>query len=75
MCLPFCMTKSIMKKIEEVCAMARIGRPKSEQPRIKTISVRVTIPEFEKLKEYASKNNLTITQSVHKGIDTLYQKP
>lgn len=55
--------------------MARIGRPKSEQPRLKTISVRVTIPEFEKLKEYASKNNLTITQSVHKGIDTLYQKP
>lgn len=55
--------------------MAKTGRPKLEQPRLKTISVRVTMPEFEKLKEYASKNNLTITQSVHKGIEMLYKKP
>lgn len=55
--------------------MAKMGRPKAEQPKLKTISVRVTMPEFEKLREYASRHNLTITQAVQKGIDMLYQKP
>ncbi len=53
--------------------MAKTGRPKSEHPKLKTISVRVTMSEYENLKKYAFKNNLTITQLVHKGIEKFYQ--
>lgn len=55
--------------------MAKMGRPKAESPRQKTLSIRVTKEEYEKLMEYAEKHNLTITQAVHKGMNLLYQKP
>lgn len=54
--------------------MAKMGRPKAESPRLKTLSVRVTKEEYQKLQEYASKHDLTITQVVHKGVNLLYDK-
>lgn len=48
------------------------GRPISENPREKLLSVRVTEDEQEKLKEYAENNNLTLTQAVLKAINMMY---
>ena len=50
-----------------------MGRPKAESPRQKTLSIRVTKEEYEKLTEYATKHNLTITEAVHKGVNLLYK--
>ena len=48
--------------------MARTGRPKTEKPRDYKISVRFTEEEHQLLKECAAENNLTITQTIRKGI-------
>lgn len=51
--------------------MARTGRPKTDEPRRNNIMVRLTDKEFQRLKESARKNNLTITGTVRKGIEKL----
>ncbi len=48
--------------------MAKMGRPKSDNPKDYKISVRFTDEEHEKLKKYATENNLTITQTIRKGV-------
>ncbi len=48
--------------------MAKMGRPKSDNPKDYKTSVRFTEEEVEKLKEYATKNNLTIAQTIRKGV-------
>lgn len=53
--------------------MAKMGRPKVELPKHRTLSVRVDDLEYEKLKNYAARHNMTITQVLHKGIDIQYQ--
>lgn len=42
--------------------MAKTGRPKSENPKKKVIGLKLTEEETAKLKEYASKHDMTITQ-------------
>ena len=53
--------------------MAKMGRPKSENPKLKTLSLRMNDEEFEKLKEYAAVRNMTITQVLNKALELLYQ--
>ena len=55
--------------------MAKMGRPKSDSPKLKSIGVRLTDEDYEKLREYASEHHLTITQTVLKGIMILLNKP
>ena len=57
----------------EVHIMAKMGRPKSENPKLKTLSLRMNDEEFEKLKEYATVRNMTITQVLNKALELLYQ--
>ena len=38
--------------------MARMGRPKSEAPKLNTLSMRVTDEELQELKEYADSHNI-----------------
>lgn len=52
--------------------MARTGRPKSDNPKRSLIGLKLTEGEAEKLKEYASKHDMTITQVLQKGIDLQY---
>lgn len=52
--------------------MAKMGRPKAESPKQKLVSVRLTKEEHEKLSEYAQQRNLTLTQAVKRGIESLY---
>ncbi len=53
--------------------MAKMGRPKSDCPKQRTVGVRLTDMEYEELKEYASTQNLTITEAILKGLRLLYR--
>ena len=55
--------------------MAKMGRPKVDEVKDKTITIRVTPAEHEKIKEYAKTHNLTITQVLQKGIEKLFSIP
>lgn len=52
--------------------MAKMGRPKSENPKKNLIGLKLTEEETVKLKEYASKHDMTITQVLQRGIDLQY---
>ena len=52
--------------------MAKTGRPKSDNPKKQLIGLKLTEDEANKLKEYASKHDMTITQVLQKGIDMQY---
>lgn len=55
--------------------MARMGRPKVEDPRIKAIGIRVTKDEYKAISEFASKRKMTITEAVLKGLRILMKEP
>ena len=61
----------------EVYVVARTGRPKSKNPKKTLIGLKLTEEEAAKLREYASKHDMTITQVLQKGIDMQYamEKP
>ena len=44
--------------------MAKTGRPKSDDPMDKKVSVRFTNEEYEILVEYAKNHDLSITQAI-----------
>ena len=44
--------------------MARTGRPKSDAPMDKKVSVRFTNEEYEILLEYAKNHELSVTQAI-----------
>lgn len=51
--------------------MAKIGRPIKAEHRDKTVMVRFTDREYQKLKKCAEKSNLTVAETVRKGIHTI----
>lgn len=55
--------------------MAKMGRPKVEEVKDKSINMRVTPAEYQKIKEYAQSHNLTITQVLQKGVEKIISKP
>ena len=56
----------------EVYRVAKMGRPKSANPKNTLIGLKLTEEEATKLKEYASKHDMTITDVLQKGIDLQY---
>jgi len=48
-----------------------MGRPKSEIPRQKTLNLRLTNFEAEKIARVAEEKNLTKTEAILRGIDLL----
>lgn len=56
----------------EVHRVARTGRPKSDNPKKNLIGLKLTEAEAAKLREYASKHDMTITQVLQRGIDLQY---
>lgn len=46
--------------------MAKMGRPKSDNPKEHRVTVRFTDAEYLKMKERAAKNNQTVTQLIRK---------
>ena len=70
--LTFGLTESIMNmKWMEVYVVARTGRPKSENPKKTLIGLKLTEEEAAKLREYASKHDMTITQVLQRGMKSL----
>ncbi len=52
--------------------MAKMGRPKAENPKKNLVGFKMTDTEIEKLKEYASRHNMSITQVLQRGVDVQY---
>ena len=52
--------------------MPRTGRPKTDSPKLRSLSLRVDDAEYEKLKDYAAKHDMTITQVLQKGVELQY---
>ena len=75
--LDFLYTESIMVDRSDwrCIQMAKMGRPKSDAPKLNTLSVRVTDKELQRLKNYADSHGMTITQLLHTGVDLLLQTP
>lgn len=53
--------------------MARTGRPKSDNPKNSLIGLKLTEDEATKLREYASKHDMTITEVLKRGINLQYE--
>ena len=51
--------------------MPRTGRPKSEDPRCKSVFIRLTKSEHEDIVSYAEEHELSVTQTLVKGFDAL----
>ena len=62
----------MIMKWMEVYIVARTGRPKSDNPKKNLIGLKLTEEEAAKLKEYASKHDMTVTEVLQKGIDLQY---
>lgn len=54
--------------------MARMGRPKLENPRSEGVFIRLTKDEHTDITEYASSHDLTITQTLVQGFYTMVDK-
>ena len=48
--------------------MAKLGRPKKDVHRENAVMVRFTDVEYEKLKDCATQSNLTVAETIRKGI-------
>lgn len=53
--------------------MARTGRPKSDNPKNNLIGLKLTEEEAAKLREYASRHGMTITEMLQRGIELQYE--
>ena len=59
----------------EVYDVAKMGRPKSANPKNTLIGLKLTEEEATKLREYASKHDMTVTEVLQKGIDLQWKIP
>lgn len=57
--------------------MAKTGRPKSNNPKKNLIGLKLTEADTARLKDYASKHGMTVTQVLQRGIELQYamEKP
>ena len=53
--------------------MAYMGRPKIDNPKQKSIGIRMSDEEREKLLQYASEHGKTITEVVQEAVNKLYE--
>lgn len=52
-------------------SMANVGRPKSDNPKNRRITVKVTEAEFNKVEQVATSKGLSKSEAILKGIDLL----
>jgi len=55
--------------------MAKMGRPKVDKVKEKTITIRVTEEEHVAISQYAKAQNKTITQIVQQGVKMVIEQP
>jgi predicted DNA binding CopG/RHH family protein len=54
--------------------MAKLGRPKTDNPKNKIITVRLRGEDFNALKKYVSEHNITITEAIVRAIKLMIEK-
>lgn len=54
--------------------MAKMGRPKADNPRIRSVTVRMTPDQYEELLSYSQKHDQTVTQTILQGYNLLISK-
>ena len=54
--------------------MPRTGRPKAEDPRCKSVFIRLTKSEHESIVTYAEQHELSVTQTLVKGFQALQRE-
>lgn len=57
---------NVIRLYLEVKTLAKMGRPKVDDPRKNAVMVRFTDTEYEQLKERAAKYNLTVAETIRK---------
>ena len=55
--------------------MARTGRPKSENPKKKVLSIRVEDSLYRRLLAYAGQHHMTVTEVVLQGLEEVLPGP
>lgn len=55
--------------------MAKVGRPRIDEPKKYALGVRVTDSEYQAIKEYARTHGMTITEMLLKGIREMIKEP
>lgn len=55
--------------------MAKMGRPKVDDPKKIALGVRVTNDEYKVIKEYAKEHDMTITEMLLKGVREIIKEP
>ncbi|MBP3233036.1 MAG: CopG family transcriptional regulator [Eubacterium sp.] len=53
--------------------MAKVGRPKADNPKSIAIGVRLTVEDYEKLKNDVASHDITISEAVLQGLELLRQ--
>lgn len=53
--------------------MSKMGRPRSDVIKDKIVTIRMSDEEHIKLRDYSQKHQQTITETIKKGVDLLYQ--
>ncbi len=54
--------------------MAKMGRPPAENPKMYKVTVRMSAPDYEKLKKYNEATDQTITETMLEGFELLMKK-
>ena len=55
----------------EVYLVAKMGRPKADNPKDYKVAIRLSDEEYSRLKKYAEECNQTMTQIVRKGVEDI----
>ncbi len=54
--------------------MAKMGRPPAENPKMYKVTIRMSVPDYEKLMKYNEATDQTITETMLEGFDLLMKK-
>lgn len=54
--------------------MAKMGRPKADNPKNRSVTVRMTPDQYEELLSYSQKHDQTVTQTIVQGYNLLISK-
>ena len=52
--------------------MAKMGRPKSDNPKANSVTIRFDQAEYERFKAYAEKLGISYTEVIKRSLDSLY---
>ncbi len=71
-----CLTKTTMYLYRkcEVERMAKMGRPKKDETKNKSIGIRLSKEYYIRVMQYAAEHDLTITQVVQRALELLFHK-